>query len=66
LDNTPPLGWGYHPKSFGGKNMKMGRVKGGKCKKGRKGKEKRRNGKEKGRKGKKMRKAKYKRIKKCK
>ncbi len=52
MDNTPPPGWGYHLKSFGGKNMKMGRVKGGKCKKGRKGKEKRRNGKkeEKGRK----------------
>jgi hypothetical protein len=33
LENTP-----YQPMSFGGKNMKSGREKGGKCKiKGRKG-----------------------------
>jgi hypothetical protein len=44
----------YQPMSFGGKNMKRVREKGGKCnEKGRKRKEKGRKRKEKGRKGKK-------------
>jgi hypothetical protein len=43
----------YQPMSFGGKNMKRPREKGGKCgRKGKKGEEKGRKGKEKGRKGK--------------
>jgi hypothetical protein len=48
IGKYPPLGgWGkYQPMSFGGKNMKRRREKGGKCKrKGRKGKEKGRKGK---------------------
>jgi hypothetical protein len=38
LENTPPpLGGGkYQPMSFGGKNMKRQREKGGKCKRKRK------------------------------
>jgi hypothetical protein len=40
--HTPPLsgGGGYQLTSFWGKNMKRGRGKGGKCKKGKKGEEK--------------------------
>jgi hypothetical protein len=39
LENTSPLGGKYQPLSFGGKNMKRQREKGGKCKrKRRKGK----------------------------
>jgi hypothetical protein len=55
LENTPSLGGGkkYQPMSFGGKNMKRGREKGGKCKRKRKkGERKMKQGKEKGRKGK--------------
>jgi hypothetical protein len=50
--NIPtPQGDGYQPMSFGGKNMKSGREKEGKCKRKRKkGEEKGRKGKEKGRK----------------
>jgi hypothetical protein len=49
LENTTPPPWGaekYQPMSFGGKNMKKGREKGGKNKR------KKKKGKEKGRKGK--------------
>ncbi len=49
MENTPPPRGGgkYQPMSFGGKNMKRRREKGGKCKeKGRKGKEKGRKRKE--------------------
>jgi hypothetical protein len=48
----------YQPISFGGKNIKRGREKGGKCK--RKRKKGGRKGKERGRKGKKNRKRKAK------
>jgi hypothetical protein len=45
LENTlPPGGGGYQPRSFGRKNVKRRREKGGKCKR------KERKGKEKGRK----------------
>ncbi len=50
----PPGGGKYQPMSFGGKNMKREREKGGKCKRKRKKEERKR--KEKGRRGKKMRK----------
>jgi hypothetical protein len=48
LENTlPPGGGKYQPMSFGGKNMKRRREKGGKCKRKRnKGKRKRKKGKE--------------------
>ncbi len=54
MENTPPppLGGEYQAMSFGGKNMKREREKGGKCK--RKG----RNRKKKVERGKKMRKGK--------
>ncbi len=50
LENTPPPGGEYQPMSFGGKNMKRVREKGGKCKK------KEERGKKKEERGKKMRK----------
>ncbi len=52
LENTPLGGGEYQPMSFGGKNMKRGREKGGKCKiKGRKRKEEGRKGERKRKKG---------------
>jgi hypothetical protein len=49
LENTPPRGEKYQPMSFGGKNMKRGREKGGKCKRKRKkGERKLEKGKKKG------------------
>ncbi len=44
LENTPPPPGGgkYQPMSFGGKNMKRERQKGGKCKRKRKKKERKR------------------------
>jgi hypothetical protein len=48
----PPLGGEYQLMSFGGKNMKMGREKGGKCKRKRKkGERKMKQGERKRRKG---------------
>jgi hypothetical protein len=45
LENTPPQGGEYQPMSFGGKNMKRGREKGGKCKRKRqKGERKKKKG----------------------
>jgi hypothetical protein len=46
LENTLPLGeGGYQPVSFGGKNMKRKREKGGKCRRKRKkGERKRKKG----------------------
>ncbi len=59
LENIPPPppGGEYQPMSFGGKNVKRRREKGGKYKRKRKkGERKGGKGEEKGRKGKKMRK----------
>jgi hypothetical protein len=52
LENTPALGGGYQPMSFGGKNVKRQREKRGKCKRKRKkGERKRKNREKKMRKG---------------
>ncbi len=49
LENTPALGGGYQPMSFGGKNVKRQREKRGKCKRKRKkGEKKMRKGEVKG------------------
>jgi hypothetical protein len=45
MENTPSPGGKYQPMSFGGKNMKRPREKGGKCgRKGKKGERKRKKG----------------------
>ncbi len=62
LENTPPGGGKYQPMSFGGKNIKRQREKGGKCKrkrqreKGGNYKRKRQKGEENEERGKNMRK----------
>jgi hypothetical protein len=47
IGKYPPPRGGYQPMSFGGENMKRGREKEGKCKKGRRGKKKEEMGKKK-------------------